>query len=301
MQENNKIEFCCKWAESLGSLENTHQEVWGTKDYVYDEDKERPTVFMGLYDLRDYIALMRHKGTKYILWCGSDIVNLTNGFVFNDGKLKWLSKIFKGMPRLLYFLREGIEHYVENQKEQEMLKELGIDSHVVPSFLGKFEDFPVCYKQADRPNVFVSGHSNRQNEYGFDFIERITGITPKVNFHLYGADWDTDKKNIICHGRVSKEQFNQEIREYQAGLRMNEYDGFSEITAKSLLMGQYPITKLKYEMIPNYETEDELVALLNSLSGMNEPNTATREFYIIKFNNYPWNVKYGFNNNSLQK
>ena len=81
----------CKWAVSLGELEGTHQKAWGTTEY---KSRSEPTVFMGMYDLRDYIALWRHKGKAWVLWCGSDIRSLRANFVFNDGKLKWLSYLF---------------------------------------------------------------------------------------------------------------------------------------------------------------------------------------------------------------
>ena len=75
---------------------------------------------------------------------------------------------------------------------------------------------------------------------------------------------------------------------YHCGLRTNEHDGFSEVTSKSILMGQYPITKILYEGIWNYDTEDELVALIEKLKYMKEPNHKGRALYLKKINNYPW-------------
>lgn len=284
--------YYCRWAESLGPLENTAKEIWGTEDYVYPKHKNEPTVFFGLYDTRDYLALWRHKGKKYILWAGSDIDNLRDGFMFNNGKLKWLSLIFRGRFRkwLIKTIRSA-ENWVETKNEWDKLLKIGVVSQMCPSFMGKFEDFPLCYKQSDKPNVFVSSHQGREDEYGFSFIWELAKEVPECVFHLYGSDICLEGENVICHGRVSREQFNKEIKDYQCGLRLNKSDGFSEITCKSILLGQYPITHLKNDMIPNFKTKDELVEMLKALKDMKEPNIEGREYYKIILNKYSWNTK----------
>jgi hypothetical protein len=268
--------------------------VWGTTDYIRREHKNLPTVFFGLYDLRDYIALWRHRGQKWVLWAGSDLRNLDNGFAFNDGKLKWLSMLTRGMMVniCLRWIRKA-EHYVENQWEADILKQFGIESKIVPSFLGKVEDFPVSYKCVEKPNVYISTHKNREMEYGVDSIFRIAREIPEYNFHIYGIEPEMGAYsiNITFHGRVSQEQMNGEIKDMQCGLRLNETDGFSEITAKSILMGQYPITRLEYPLIPNFEGEGELISLIKSLPEMKTYNEKGREYYLKALNNYPWNVK----------
>ena len=55
--QGNKSEiFCCRWSQSLGDLECGHSatKIWRTKDYDLVLDRYKPTVFWGLYDLRDY-------------------------------------------------------------------------------------------------------------------------------------------------------------------------------------------------------------------------------------------------------
>ena len=53
MTKDNK-QYCCKVASSLGELENTAEIAWGTKEYSFLTDKYKPTVFFGLFDVRDY-------------------------------------------------------------------------------------------------------------------------------------------------------------------------------------------------------------------------------------------------------
>src|SRR3972149_1644216 len=113
--------------------------------------------------------------------------------------------------------------------------------------------------------IFLCGHQKREGEYGWDLVDWLAEQLPEFTFHLYGVDKtdnprlldtlneiDTYKSNIIRHGKVSPEQFNREIAQYQCGLRTNEHDGASEVMVKSLLNGGYPITRIKYPNVWNY-------------------------------------------------
>lgn len=276
----------CRWASSLGKLEGTALEAWGTLPYAGHSD----TVFFGLYDLRDYLALALHRGRRWVLWAGSDIKNLQNDFLLNDGKLKWLSKIL-GNPFRRYFKRwlaDAAEHWVENEMEAEALRAMGIPvAGVCPSFLGKIEDFEDCFRPNKRLNVYVSASEGRQEEYGFDVVERIAPLLPWMRFHLYGAEWQSVQENVIVHGRVPKAVMNEEIRDYQIGLRLNRFDGFSEILAKAVLMGHQALSAVPHPHIPSFNNDLELVITLNALSKIQHSNPA-RAWYRENLNRYPW-------------
>ena len=139
--------------------------------------------------------------------------------------------------------------------------------------------------------VFVSSGADRQEEYGFGVVERIAGELPWVTFHLYGAPWASKRLNVVAHGRVPKERMNRETATMQVGLRLNEFDGFSEILAKAVLRGQYAIGKVSYPMIPSYENDLDLILKLNRLRREAKPNLKVREFYREKLNDYPWVFK----------
>lgn len=280
----------CRVAPSLGALEATHQEAWGTLEYD-SRYKNVPACFFGLYDLRDYLALFLHRGQKWVLWAGSDLRNLQSGFVFNDGKLRLLSKLFRGwFHAVVVAVLKDADHYVENLDEYLKLKECtGIKAKIVPSFLGKLEDWPLCYKPNKRPQVYMSVSGDRRAEYGQFFLEDVAKVLPSLDFHFYGAgSKPSQHKNMYWHGRVPKAQFNAEIKKMQCGLRLNESDGFSEITAKSVLMGQWPITYLFNQKVHQYTDADELVSLLRALKNRKKPNTRGREYYLKALNNYPW-------------
>lgn len=261
-------------APSLGGgFAGTPEEVWGVTSY---ENIEDPTVFFGLYGFPDFIKLWQHKGKKYILWCGSDVQHFLNGY--------WLD--FEGKMRihpiqLSSWIDTYCENYVENDVEQQALRSVGIRSKVIPSFLGNVNDYEVCYKWSDKPKVYTSVSGDDFKLYGWDKIPGLAKGNPDIEFHLYGnkTPWECTFSNVIVHGRVPQKQMNKEIKEMQGGLRLTSFDGFSEIVAKGLLWGQYPISIIEY---PH-------TLRPGKLEFPKEPNIKGREWLLSVVNKYPWN------------
>ena len=275
----------CRYAPSLGGGFEAHpNEIWHTVPY---KSRELPTVFCGLYDLRDFYALRRHKGKVWCFWCGSDIRNLRAGFTLNDGKLKLISRIL-GTWWVFKILKKA-EHWCENENEQRDLAELGIKASVCPSFFGDVTKFNTSYWWSKNPHVYISTGKGRQIEYGFDTIESIAPRLKNVTFHLYGDDWKTKHKNVIVHGRIPIEQMNEEIKEMQCALYLNESGGTSEVMMKAILQGQYAISKIPHPLIPSYETEEELIQYLESLARTYHPNTKAQMYYLKALNRFPFN------------
>lgn len=272
-------------APSLGDLEGTHQDVWGTRAYI---DPYETTVFMGLYGLPDFFAMWKHLGQRAILWCGSDILHFQKGY--------WLDR--EGLIRLepeplSSWINKNCINYVENGVEHEALMTMGIESKIVPSFMGNVNDYKIeWYAPATRPQVYLSVSGDNFAMYGWELIEKIANHC-EVDFHLYGntTEWISKHSNVFVHGRVPKEQMNEEIKGMDCGLRPLEFDGFSEILAKSVLWGQHPISYISYPHISTYTTNEELITLLNKLSTKNSPNITARDYYIKNLNKYPWNTK----------
>jgi hypothetical protein len=270
-------EVRCRWSPTLGSLEDTAEAVWGIKEYVPDKDIDKPTVFFGLYGVPDFYALWRHKGKRWILWAGSDIRHFVKGYWLEDGGE------IKIDPRpLAKWISKYCESWVENEVEYRALKELGIESKICPSFLGDIKKFPLSYAQNDRPKLYTSVSGDNFELYGWDKIDELAEQNPNVEFHLYGntKEWRSDYPNVIVHGRVSKEQINEETKDMQGALRLTEFDGFSEILAKSLLMGQWPVSEIGY---PHTLRPDQIGLLKHK-----EANVAGRDYYLKTLNKYPW-------------
>ena len=277
MQE--EIKWTCRYAPSLGELEDTPENIWGT-DIIPIADQ--PCVYFGLYGFPDFFSLWRHKGRKAILWAGTDIIHFLNGYWLDDrGSIKMSPK------PLATWINKNCENYVENEVEQGVLKTLGIESKVIPSFLGKVEDFEVCYKWSKKPKLYTSVSGNNFKQYGWDKIPKLAQENPDIEFHLYGNTepfaFPAEFKNIIVHGRIPKEQMNSEIKEMQGALRLTEFDGFSEIIAKSLLWGQWPISLIFYPNTLRIES-------IKSLKNLKEPNLKGREWLLSVVNKYPWNI-----------
>lgn len=275
-----------RWAKSLGGgFDGTPEECWGIEEW---EGKIGPVVFCGLYGLPDFYALWRHDGKKWIWWCGSDILQFVNGYWLEDG-----GNIKIDPTSLAQWIDKYCESWCENEVEAKMLAEIGIKANICPSFLGDINNYKVEYKPDERPQVYLSANVGREKEYGWGIIENIADRC-EVDFHLFGSpNWETKCSNVFIRGRIPKEQMNEEIKKMQCGLRLNnEIDGFSEITAKSILWGQYPIVPQSYGY-PNlisFRNINNLIFELNRLKYKIEPNPA-RDLYREIINKYPWNKK----------
>ncbi len=236
----------------------------------------KPTLFFGMYHFGDYKRFILHRGKKYIIWAGSDILNLNK---WNN----WIFKLFKA------------RHYCENEIEYRKLLHNGIVATIKPLFLGSVDDFLISYQHLDRPEVWLCMHPGREEEYGLDIIFEIAKSCPEITFNIYGLPYQTIPKkytkvqreqqfssqgcNIVNHGVIPEQQFNEEIKSYQCGLRLNEFDGFSEVVAKSILLGQYPISRIKYDYIDTFSTLEDLIKLLKQLKYKKKPNIEARNYW----------------------
>jgi hypothetical protein len=254
--------------------------VWGTQPY--EEDSTDPTVFFGLYGLKDFYALWRYRGPKYILWAGSDITHFKLGYWLDD-----VGHIRIHPEPLAKWIAENVISYVENDVERTELHRFGIDSKVCPSFLGDVNDYPMLYTPPKRPKFYTSVSGNDFQLYGWDDVEDLSDDYPEVEFHLYGntEPWYTDKPNIIVHGRVSQAEMNKDIQHMTGALRLTKHDGFSEILAKSLLWGQWPVS-------PHIDYPHVASSIKSVLNKSDEPNKKGRDYYLSVMNKYPWNVSH---------
>jgi hypothetical protein len=268
-----------KKALKIWRLENATPKKW-------DENR----VFFGMYHKGDYESFIKTKGKRIVVWAGGDIRNLLRGYAFSDGKDLWKSKLFSFLPWHWIFRIYKAEHFVENEDEKEKLASLGIKATVIPTFLEDINEFPVCYKSSDKPQVYISARKGQEREYGVITVYWLATKLKDYTFHIYGIDQYEDfiRPNIIYHGNVPQEQFNKEIKEYQCGLRLNKSDGLSEVTVKSMLLGQWPITKIHYDNVLNYEDDDELLSQLISLKYRKDPNLEAREYHIKRLNKFPF-------------
>ena len=229
-------------------------------------------LFFGMYHKNDYKRFIKHKGKRIVYWCGSDILNL-------NWKNNWIFRLFKA------------EHICENKVEQNQLFKNGIVAEIKPLYLGK--NFDISYKQSDKPHVWFCIHPKREVEYGLYIIYLVAERLSEIIFHIYGIEkpvgifnW-TD--NVIFHSKIIEEQLDEDIKNYQAGIRLNEFDGFSEVISKSILLGQYPISRIKYDYVDSFSTIEDLLFLLHKLKYKYKPNVLARNYWMYEFNK--WQLK----------
>lgn len=267
------------WSPTLGEFDDSPEKVWGVTPY---KSQTKPTVFCGVYSLKDLEKIKKHKGKRYIWWCGTDITRLINGYWLDETGKKRVN------PKLTAkWIAKNCESWVENEVEAEALENIGIPVKICPSFMGNVNNFKTCYRFKKTPQLYTSVSGDDFKLYGWDKIDDLAKANPDVQFYLYGnrKKWKTRRKNVIVKGRVSNAQFNTEIKNMQGCLRLTTFDGFSEIVAKSLLMAQYPVSIIPYP----YTLDTQDIYLLKSLK---EPNTEGRKYYKNIINNYPWNENY---------
>lgn len=252
-----------RWSPVLGDFEESPEKIWGVKPY--NPDSTESCVFCGLYGLPDFYALWRYKGKKYIFWAGSDIRHFTNGYwLDNKGEIRL------NPPALARWIALNCESWVENEVEADKLAHFGIVSNIAPSFLGDVENFtPQILKPEKRYYSSVSGDDFKL--YNWEMINEYAEDNLDTEYHLYGntKPW-IGPKNVIVHGRVSKEVMNEETKTMTGCIRLVEFEGCSEILVKSVLWGQKPISLIDYPFLHTENPREELLKILNR---------------------YPWNIK----------
>lgn len=285
---SEKIEqWYCRVAPSLGGgFAGTPEEVWGVEKYNPKKHIDKSTVFFGVYGFPDFFALWRHKGTRMILWAGSDIRHLRDGYFLNSKGTIRISP-----AEICKWINEYCISYVENKEEQEVMSELGIDTRVVPSFLGNVEDFPMKYKHEKRPRVYVSVSGDDFKLYKWKLIDSVAKEIPWIDFYLYGNNQSfyTANENVFVMGRMDQEQMDKQINSMTAGLRMLPLEGCSEVIVKSALWGQWPISRISYPPVSHAKNKEDLIILLKQLKDKGSPNLEAREWFLENLNTYPWN------------
>lgn len=257
------------------SISNWREKIrarYKLKDYIWWKHWNKSVVFFGLYNPVDYFKFFLNRGNKTIVWCGSDVL-----------QAGWLFRILQIMPK--------VKHICESKVEWGVLSLMLQRSDVMrqPLFFGDPNKYPISYKFSNNPQVFMHINKNAGTESGLQTILDIADKVPEVTFHIYGRVSEPKVLfNIVFHGFVPEDQFNEEIKEYQGALRLHEFDGFADTVAKSALMGQWPITAIRYPMISQASDKTRLIFQLKRLSRRKRPNYKASNYYYKVFTKSLW-------------
>lgn len=253
---------CVRVSSSLGNWKQKILNRTNLPEYRFLRDYKKSVAFFGLYHPIDWFRFLLHRGRKKIVWCGSDIL-----------QVGWFFKILQKIPA---------EHLCESLPEWGVLTLMlqRKDIEMRPLLFNDPDKYKICFKPSETPQVFMNINNNAEIESGLPVIQEIAPVVPEVTFHIYGrVKSQSGLPNIVYHGLIPEEQFDEEIKNYQASVRLHYFDGFSENTAKSILMGQYPITAIPYPSISHADNESELIYHLRELKYRKQPNSIVRDHY----------------------
>lgn len=245
------------------SIANFHKKI--SQNFPLYEKKfalNSDIVYFGLYHPLDYLRFILNRGRKKVFWCGGDILNLSDTKIFK----KIISKI-------------SAQHFCENDREYAVLKKMGIFAEITPFFFGNIHSYSISYKPSKNPNLYISAHPRREHEYGVEIIEKIAKSVPFAVFHIFGIKRKSKNKNVIYYGNLLEKDFDRKIKNFQSGLRLNRFDGFGEILAKSILFGQYPMSYIAYPHIIHIPDEKTLISEIYLLREKKKPNLQGRNYW----------------------
>ena len=259
---------------------------------------DKPVIWMGLYNLQDYLTFKFHEGPKLVYWLGSDVLPLLGS------GLKWTSQNWEvtGEDLVKLIKSKNCTHICENITIHDELKSVGFDSLIRPFFLGNVDDFTCSYTPSSRPSVYTVVSSGDSDFYGVDWIYEIADRV-EVDFHIYGHNGQ-DLNNVYHHFTSEKiqdlegnwidkimglpeQEFNDRIQSHQAFLRLPKHDGFSQSTMKAILMGQYVAERTPYDFLTHVSSPLELLDFLNTLSSKTDSNQEVHKLKEI-LNNFDW-------------
>lgn len=234
-------------------------------------DLWKPVIFFGVYRPDDIVRLLLHRGKRTVIWCGSDCLSV-------------------GRTGFELIRKVTARHICENEIEQNVLRVmLQQEVEVQPLFFSNPYEFKISFKRSRHPRIFMHVNKAAERESGLFILERIAPYVKDVQFFIYGkVEKRRSSPNVIYRGYVEEKQFNREIQECQGAWRAHEFDGFAETLGKSVLCGQFPISRIRYPMIDSYRDEKELVQLLKNLKNKKRPNYGVRNYYFNLFTHPIW-------------
>lgn len=199
-----------------------------------------PTIFFGMYHIGDYLRLICHRGPATVFFCGSDILSLP----------QWMKVPLKNSYK-----------YVENDVEAKALFKYlgGILNAVVmhPMLFDDPEKYQVTYEHSNDPKVWMTYHRRRGQEYGVDRFFKVCEKAGVTGTAFCGA---------------KRKDFINFTNNYQATIRFNKHDGFSENLALAMLRGQYAFSVIPYPDIETITDDETLIEQLKELKNKKEPH-----------------------------
>ena len=189
------------------------------------EDPSSPYVTQSHLDVFERTT---EKTRKIIHWIGTDILQLF--WNCNFMKLKELRQRFSD---------KKIIHLAEVDFTQKELKEIGIDSKVIPIPPGHL------YEPIPLPEKFTVGiyETERTDMYNHDFMDTIVRSMPDVQFLFFGDERRKGEKNKN-EEHVGYIPTDEIIKRCSLNLRITVHDGYPLLGAEFIMAGRNFITNV---------------------------------------------------------
>jgi len=256
--QSEKIVYYCESMKFFGEKMINKMQY---KQYNPKTDIDKKVFFQGLYFEQDYKVFQEHKGEKTVFWNGSDVKRLLSS-------LSWMKII----------LSTKATHWCQSNWNLPLLEAIGVEVEHHPIYFGDLSKYEVCYKHSKKPHFFVTSHPGRGKAYGIDKILRVAPLVKDITFHIYGSE-GKDLDNVKYHGRVEEKVMDKQIQKFQGAIKGGS-DGVSETLAKSIMMGQYPISYKEIDGVSYAPTDTDFIKQLNRVKRMKKPNLKLRDKYL---------------------
>lgn len=207
--------------------------------------REHLFVFQDVAETDKQKQYIPNKAKKIIHWIGTDVLQMHKSLSYDA--LKSLKSMFKNMK---------IVHLTECQQTHDELKEIGIDSKIVPtvpSKLFKYNEFP-------QPKKFtVANYINptQREIYQEKLMTDVAKSMPDVQFLFFGDKTKTGVDgNIIYGGWMPIEDV---IKKSSCIIRMVQHDGLPHSPLQFMTAGRRVISNYKFKYFDNAQVDNKSI------------------------------------------
>lgn len=227
----------------------------------------KKTLFFGLYHPLDYLRFILHRGERKVMWCGSDILKLEKS-------------IWRFLIRVI-----PAKHYCENGVEWNRLREMKIWPEILPLMLCNYSHG--SWERDGKLKVYMCAHKGREAEYGVSDRLFLSRGMKDVEFHVFGAKGN-NTDNVFFHGQVPHEKFVEMTSDMHCALRLNSFDGFSEVVALAFTRGHYVISAIRY---PYAFDADDVKKSLDHVKLKTRPDIEAMSYWTNLLSKNVWKIK----------
>jgi len=205
-----------------------------------------PTIFYGCYREADFDRIRKHRGPKYLVWGGGDVIK--------HGAINKVQRT------------PGVVHIAQSNFIQKALDKAKIKNIYVPfsptiKFDGQFKPVP------KGRGIYIYTSAISPEYYGGHFYYRITKQFPRIPFYITSSQKSitsaTKKglptRHIKCYGHNTIHEVYQKCF---VGLRLVKHDGISATVQEMGLMGIKTIHNGCTPSSANYKTYDNVVRII---------------------------------------